>query len=50
MQGAVLMADPSADVYGADLQLLETVAALREREHLNCATSVGSFTSRSLMT
>jgi len=27
----VVMANPSADVYGADLQLLESVAALRER-------------------
>jgi glycosyltransferase involved in cell wall biosynthesis len=31
MQRTVVMANPSADVYGADLQLLETVAALRER-------------------
>lgn len=30
-QRTVLMANPSADVYGADLQLLETVAALRDR-------------------
>ncbi|WP_338089532.1 glycosyltransferase family 4 protein [Nocardioides lijunqiniae] len=30
-QRTVLMANPSADVYGADLQLLESVAALRER-------------------
>jgi glycosyltransferase involved in cell wall biosynthesis len=30
-QRTVLMANPSADVYGADLQLLESVVALRER-------------------
>jgi glycosyltransferase involved in cell wall biosynthesis len=31
MQRTVLMANPSADVYGADLQLLESVVALRDR-------------------
>lgn len=30
MQRTVLMANPSADVYGADLQLLESVVALRD--------------------
>jgi len=30
MQQTVVMANPSADVYGADLQLLESVAALRD--------------------
>jgi glycosyltransferase involved in cell wall biosynthesis len=30
-QPTVVMANPSADVYGADLQLLETIAALRDR-------------------